>query len=451
MATQDPWLGRVVAGRFEIESLVGEGGMGRVYRATQRGLDRPVALKVLHPHLAQKEDLCLRFEREARTSSMLNHRNSVTVYDFGRWEGQLFIAMEFLEGRGLDRILLREHPMSAERVVFFMSQLCDVLSAAHRMDLLHRDLKPENLVIVKEPDGVEVLKVVDFGLAFLMEGERDQRLTQDGSVSGTPAYMSPEQALDRALDRRSDIYAVGCILYELLTGSPPFQGTSSVECLAMHLYDLPVPPSQRSKVPVNKVLEATALWCLEKDPASRPQSIDEVKVALHEAVERPSDGAMLARALEETTRRRDARATAAGIGPKTGRSERQQLATGLVVRVLQPAGVDFSESALTVLRSQGATCTQGERLDALPGLDGDETDALVVDVRTRAKAALDAVEAWLKSDALGGRPVVIVGPDDDMDAMTRTLSIGAADYVPESDLAKLPTKLSRAVKRAKRR
>jgi len=449
MAKVDPWLGQVVAGRFRVESLLGEGGMGRVYEATQLGLDRRVAVKVLHPHLASREELCLRFEREARTSSMLNHRNSVIVYDFGRWEGQLFLAMEYLEGRGLDRVLLREHPMSAERVVFFMAQLCDVLSVAHKMDLLHRDLKPENLIIVKDAEGEEVLKVVDFGLAFLMEGGRDQRMTQDGSVSGTPAYMSPEQALDHELDRRSDIYAVGCILYELLCGSPPFEGSSPVECLAMHLYDEPVPPSQRSKAAVDRALETTALWCLEKKPENRPQSIDEVKVALLEALDQPSDGAMLARAIEETTRRRDARATAAGILP-TVRSERVQVSAGLEVLVLQPAGVEFSASALTVLRSQGATCLQGDALDVPPALAEGQTDAVVVDIRTRAKVALDTVGWWLESDALGGRPVLLVGPDDDMNAMTRALTMDA-DYVPESDLAKLPKRLNRALKRSRRR
>lgn len=449
MTKVDPWIGAVVAGRFRVETLIGEGGMGRVYQATQLGLNRRAAVKVLHPHLAQKEELAARFEREARTASMLNHPNSVIVYDFGRWEGQLYIAMEYLEGRGLDQLLMREGRIPPDRIVYFMGQLCDALSAAHRIDLLHRDLKPENLIIVKDAEGREVLKVVDFGLAFLMEGDKSQRLTRDGSVSGTPAYMSPEQALDKELDRRSDIYAVGCILYELLCGSPPFEGSSPVECLAMHLYDEPVPPSQRARGSVDKALETTALWCLEKAPENRPQTIDEVKVALLEALDRPSDGAMLARALEETTRRREQRAEAAGIA-ETSRVARPLIAAGLEVLVLQSPGVDFGHSATTTLRSQGASCELGEGLGTPPVFAPGRTDAVVVDIRPNAAATLDTLAAWLASGVLGGRPLIVVGPDDDMTAMTRTLSIGAADYVPESDLAKLPKKLSRAVKRRKR-
>jgi serine/threonine-protein kinase len=449
MTKEDPWIGALVAGRFRVESLIGEGGMGRVYLATQLGLKRRAAVKVLHAHLAQKDELAVRFEREARTASMLSHPNSVIVYDFGQWEGQLYIAMEYLEGRGLDQVLLRQGRMAADRIVYFMGQLCDALSAAHRMDLLHRDLKPENLIIVKDADGREQLKVVDFGLAFLMEGDKDQRLTRDGSVSGTPAYMSPEQALDKALDRRSDIYAVGCILYELLCGSPPFEGVSPVECLAMHLYDEPVPPSQRARGPVDKALETTALWCLEKAPENRPQTIDEVKVALLEAIDRPSDGAMLARALEETTRRREERAAAAGIAD-TERVARPLVAAGLEVLVLQCAGVDFGRSACTTLRSQGASCELGESLDVPPVFESGRTDAVVVDIRSEPAAMLDTLASWLAGGVLGGRPLVVVGPDDDMSAMTRTLTIGGADYVPESDLARLPKKLTRAVRRRKR-
>jgi len=441
----DPLIGALVAGRFRVDALLGEGGMGRVYRATQLGLGRRVAVKLLHPHLAQEPDLALRFEREAKAASMLNHPNSVIVYDFGRWKNELFIAMEYLDGRGLDRILLREHPLSAERIVFFLAQLCDVLSVAHRMDLLHRDLKPENLLIVKDADGREVVKVVDFGLAILAQGARDQRLTLEGSVSGTPAYMSPEQALDKELDRRSDIYAVGCVLYEMLCGSPPFEGSSPVECLAMHLYDEPVAPSQRSRQGVDKGLETLALWCLEKKPENRPQSIDEVRVALLEALDQPSDGVLLAAALHETGKRRDARAAAAGIADTT-RQERPLSCAGLQVAVYQSEDVAFSGSAVTVLRAQGAGCTVGARLEVPSG----PFDGLVVDIRGRETTALDVVAGWLADGAVGGRPIVVVGPDDDMAAMTRTLSIGAADYVPESDLAKLPKKLVRALRRGKR-
>lgn len=446
----DPFIGAVISGRFRIDSLLGEGGMGRVYLGSQVRLDRKCAIKVLHPHFAARKDMAMRFQREAKAASMLNHPNSVIVYDFGAWQGQLYIAMEYLEGRGLDRVLMREHPLSPERVVYFMLQLCDVLSVAHKMELLHRDLKPENLVIIKDNEGRDVVKVVDFGLAYLMEGDKNQRLTQDGSVSGTPAYMSPEQALDKPLDRRSDIYAVGCILYELLCGVPPFEGSSPVECLAMHLYDEPIPPSKRARHTVDRALETTALWCLEKKPENRPQSVDDLKVALQESIDRPDDGAMLAAALQQTTMSRDARVHAAGV-PTSTRIERPAVDAGLSVIVYQPDDMEFSGSAATVLRSQAVTCDlRGEALAAPPALEDGEVDAVIVDIRGREQASLDTLAWWLTSAALGTRPVLVVGGDESFDAMTRALEIGAADYVPESNLTKLPKKLGRAVRRTKK-
>jgi len=448
--TRDRFIGQVVAKRFRIESLLGEGGIGRVYLATQAGLGRRVAIKVLHPHFAARPEMAERFKREARAASMLNHPNSVVVYDFGAWRGQLFIAMEYLEGRGLDRVIAREHPLPPERIVGYLSQLCEVLSVAHRQELLHRDLKPENLVIVKDADGHDQVKVVDFGLAVVMEASRDQRLTQDGSVSGTPAYMSPEQALDKPLDARSDIYAVGCILYELLCGQPPFEGSSPVECLAMHLYDEPEPPSRRARHSVDKGLETAALWCLEKRPDGRPQSVDELKVVLQEALSRPADSEVLARAVAQTTMSREARVARAGI-PTTRQEPRpEQVASGLSVLLFQPTDIAFSAKPATVLRSHGCEVAVLDDLSESPGLGGDHVHAVVVDIRGRETAALDAVAAWLAAEAVRDRPVVIVGPDESFDAMTRALSIGAADYVPESDLAKLPKKLARAVKRARR-
>ena len=445
----DPLIGQTISGRFDVERLLGEGGMGRVYLGTQTRLGRKVAIKVLHPHLSNRKDMALRFQREAKTASMLNHPSSVTVYDFGAWQGMLYIVMELLDGRGLDKVLQREFPMPPERVVYFMAQLCDVLAVAHRADLLHRDLKPENLVIVQDAEGRDLLKVVDFGLAFLMEGDKDQRLTQDGSVSGTPAYMSPEQALDRQLDARSDIYAVGCILYELLCGSPPFEGSSPVECLAMHLYDEPVAPSKRARHEVHRGLEAAALWCLEKAPDHRPQRIEDVKAALLEALDQSSGGALLARAAAQTQLSRDARAQKAGLGATT-RSDRPSDGAGLTVRVFQASGTEFSASAASALRSQGATCAVDEGLEPAPALGAEPPDAVVVDIRGREAEGLARVAQWLAAKAFGVAPVVIVGPETDFAVIARAQALGVEDYLGESQLSKLPKRLAKAVKRTKR-
>ncbi len=443
----DPFIGQTIAKRFKVVRLIGEGGIGRVYLARQVRLGRDCALKVLHPHFAARADMARRFQREAHAASMLNHPNSVTVFDFGAWHGRLYIAMELLQGRPLDELIVREHPLADERIVDLMVQLCSVLTVAHRAELLHRDLKPENIVVVRDASGCEQVKVVDFGLAVVMQDKANPRLTQDGSVSGTPAYMSPEQALDKKLDQRSDLYAAGCILYELLTGSPPFRAASPVECLAMHLYDEPDTPTARARNPVNKALEATALWCLEKKPEHRPQSADELKVALLEALERPGESEALRRAAEMTAMNRLARAKAAGI-TETRREERP--ATRLGFDVLLFESTDAGPDTARVLRAQGCECRTVGALDVPPALEDGAVDGVVVDIRNREGAALDALAWWLESEALGKRPVIVVGPDGDFSAMTRALEVGAADYVPEGDLTKLGKKLSRAVRRGRR-
>ncbi|MCA9517180.1 MAG: serine/threonine protein kinase [Myxococcales bacterium] len=443
----DPLLGALVADRYRVEALLGVGGIGRVYRALHIGLNRPVALKLLHPAVASRPDMAERFQREARAASLLDHRGSVTVHDFGTWDGRLFIAMELVVGRTLDRVIARDHPLEPDRVVALMTQLCDVLAAAHRQGLLHRDLKPENIIVATDPGGRDHIKVVDFGLAVLMQEDMQQRLTQDGAVSGTPAYMSPEQALAKPLDARSDLYSVGCILYEVLTGTAPFEAASAVECLAMHLYDEPEPPSSRCRVPIDRALETTALWCLEKNPLNRPQSADELKVALQEAVDRPSESELLARAIAQTATSREARAVAAGIAPTRPAPRPGQEVGDLRVLLVEPYGVPFAESALPVLRAQGGDVLVVRRpvhaaLEHVPAA----TQAVVVDIRDDAHRALDAVGAWLAAGGAGAAPVVVVGADDAMDAMTRALSVGVADYVPASDL----TKLARAVRRHQR-
>lgn len=226
---------------------------------------------------------------------------------------------------------------------------------------------------------------------------------------------------------------------------------SAVECLAMHLYDEPEAPSVRCRTPVDRALETTALWCLEKRPAHRPQSAEELKVALLEAVDRPSESELLARAVARTSTTREMRAAAAGL-PPTRPVPRPGAEVGeLRVLLVEPAARPFSESALPILRAQGGevlVVRRGAReaLEQVPPA----IEAVVVDIRTGAQEALDAIEAWLRGGGLAACALLVVGPDDAMDAMTRALSIGVADYVPASDLSRLAKKLARAVRRHKR-
>jgi len=446
---EDHLIGRTVAERFQVEALLGEGGIGRVYLATQVSLGRKAALKVLHPHLSARKDVMERFVREARAASRLNHPGSVTVYDFGEWEGQLYIGMEYLEGPTLSEVIQREFPMNPDRIVDLVGQLCDVLDAAHRMHLLHRDLKPENIVLVRHPDGHQAVKVVDFGLAFVVGDAREARLTRDDAVSGTPCFMAPEQVLNRPLDARSDIYALGCVMYEMLTGAPPFDAPTSIEVLTMQLYDEPMPPSQRVKYAVNRDLEQIVLWALQKAPANRPQHCTELKAALARASSPRSRQASRPGLDTGALLDREARASAAGIAPQRslGHSE-DGITASHAVLLVEPADTPFSDSVAAVMRSQGAFVRIiADAGDAAIEVAGMPTDAIVIDVCSKGRAGIEALAQIVPTLSV---PVVAVGPDEDFDAMTRALELGIAEYVPSSQRATLPRKLRRAVERTRK-
>ncbi|MFO0748184.1 MAG: serine/threonine-protein kinase [Myxococcota bacterium] len=443
VAGEDELLGAVVAERFKIEALLGEGGIGRVYLATQLLLDRKAAVKVLHPHLSTRGDVMMRFEREARAASRLNHPGSVTVYDFGHWQGQLYIAMEYLEGRSLADVIRQEFPLNAERVIDITAQLCDVLEAAHRMHLLHRDLKPENILLVTSPvDGREAVKVVDFGLAFVVGEQREARLTRDDAVSGTPCFMSPEQVLNRPLDARSDIYALGCVMYEMLTGAPPFDAPTSMEVLTMQLYDEAQLPSQRVKHAIPRELEQVVMWTLQKTPSNRPQHCGELRAALFRAMSprsRPNQRPGLdTNALLD----REARATAAGIAPRTATPADDTIVGHSAVLLVEPEGTTFTDSVAAVLRAHGALVKVSSVLEGT----GD-VEAVVIDVTASGTAGVLALKTWLAGATV---PVVVVGPDEDFDAMAKALELGVAEYVPTGQRASLPRKVRRAIERARR-
>jgi serine/threonine-protein kinase len=241
-AQGDPMLGTTVADRYVIVGRVGAGGMGTVYRAEQAGMGREVALKVLRKDLGRDPDTAARFHREARTLSQLKHPNTVTVFDFGQTSDRLlFLAMELLEGEMLSSRIKRDGPLD---VLFATRTACGVLRSldeAHARGIVHRDLKPDNIFLAKvhgvQPDESEVVKVVDFGIAKIRDGERgiDALQTQEGTVFGTPRYMSPEQAQGKPIDGRSDLYAVGVLLFHMLTGRPPFTDDDAVIVMAHHI------------------------------------------------------------------------------------------------------------------------------------------------------------------------------------------------------------------------
>jgi serine/threonine protein kinase len=269
-AAGDPYLGRVFAGKYRVEALLGEGGMGRVYRATQLSLDKTVCLKVLREEVAKDVDTQARFQREARAASRLNHPNSIQVMDFGKTEhGELYLTMEFVKGRDLQQLLSREYPLAESRVVHIMGQVLDALEEAHLQHVIHRDLKPENIMVAEMRGDPDFVKVLDFGIAKIQDSASQTKLTRAGLVCGTPEYMSPEQARGLELDARSDVYSAGVILYQMVTGSLPFNSDTPVGYVTAHLTDIPEPPIKRQPS-VSKELSDLVLKALSKDRDERP-------------------------------------------------------------------------------------------------------------------------------------------------------------------------------------
>ncbi|MEM6289918.1 MAG: protein kinase [Myxococcota bacterium] len=278
----DPYEGLVLADKYVIEDLIGEGAMGRVYTAKQITLGKNFAAKILAPHLLNDEASHARFASEAHNAASLNHPNCVSVVDYGQTpDGITYIVMEFIKGDTLEHLITKDFPIARERIVDITLQILAALAEAHGLGILHRDLKPENILVQQLRTHGELAKVLDFGIAKLMEDQAQAGtgLTSQGMVCGTPEYMSPEQARGHKLDQRSDLYAVGCIMYQMLTGRPPFESASAVDVLHKHLHEEPVPPSQLLGNDPDP-LEAVCLKALDKDANNRYSSATEFREEL---------------------------------------------------------------------------------------------------------------------------------------------------------------------------
>jgi serine/threonine-protein kinase len=278
-------------GSYRLVERLGKGGMGEVWRAKHRMLARPAAIKLIRPEVLGAKDpatrgmLLRRFEREAQATALMRSAHTMELYDFGMTDdGTFYYVMELLDGFDLDELVERFGPVPPERAVHFLRQICASLAEAHEAGLIHRDVKPANLYTCHYGREVDFIKVLDFGLVKqgrAPEEGSDKLTAGDMSPGGTPAFMSPEQALgDGEVDGRSDIYALGCVAYWLLTGSLVFKGTTPMETIVLHVHREPEPPSRRSTRPIPADLEAIVLTCLAKDPADRPQTADELATRL---------------------------------------------------------------------------------------------------------------------------------------------------------------------------
>jgi serine/threonine-protein kinase len=411
--------GEVIAGRYRLDRVLGEGGMGTVYRATHLTLHTPVAIKLMHAAYSAQEKYRRRFTREARVTSLLKHPNAVQVLDFGEHEDSLYLVMEYLTGRPLRQQIRRSSLPSVEKILEYGIQLADALKAAHDLKLVHRDLKPDNIMIEERPDGGERLVVVDFGLAF-MEATPEElgRLTTVGLISGTPQYMAPEQARGLEVTPAADVYAMGCLLYELATGAAPFNARSAMDILHQHLFTTPTSPRELApQRALPAALEGIILDCLQKTPEDRPLAA-EVKrrlEALRDGDHAEDEAQRGARALQARTDR----ANPTRVPTATARPVQYVAAQEGLAATLAVLSWPESHPLFIALRANGYQC-----LTATSGALPDEADLILA-----PRPTLD--EARALCAAAAGRPVLITSHAGDIDLATEFLRAGVAEIIVE--------------------
>ncbi len=285
------YIGSVLNNRFKVESKIGEGGFGAVYRGVQLATGRKVALKLLHPEMTKDENLVARFRREGMVLCNLRDAHTITTYDFDQTpDGTLYIAMELLEGKSLHQIFHEEAPLEWKRVFKILTEMCSSLAEAHAQGIVHRDLKPENIYLESRPGNPEFVKILDFGIAKVMRGDsidpQSPQLTATGQTLGTLEYMSPEQLMGKQLDGRSDVYALGVVAYEMITGKLPFPDAKGpAGLITAQLKTTPPPPSQTNpKANLPAAVDRLILKCLEKNKDNRYPDVSALSFALQEVV-----------------------------------------------------------------------------------------------------------------------------------------------------------------------
>ncbi len=438
--SQDDTLppGTVVDGKYRVMSVIGQGGMGTVYRAEQLNLRREVALKLLAPALATNDLGRKRFEREARVAATLQHPVAVKIFDVGADGVMVYIAMELLRGFVLRDLMQDGIPMALDRTLEIVGPLVDVLDTAHTIPLVHRDLKPEN-VFIEDRDEGRTVRVLDFGLAFVEGDEGMGRLTKEGLVVGTPAYLSPEQAQGKQVGPPGDVYSLGCMLYEMATGWPPFLG-SWMNVLTQHLYVAPVPLRERApEAGIPSDLDALVLHMLAKQPHERPSmsvvrdGLARVSGTLAGARHRGRGDRMLG---ERTDRMISVPAALAQI------ADDAQLPTDIETVNAGFVGELTKEIAM-------AMASNGVRaIPIVPPISprSGETPQVSVVVITSSDLA------ELEKAAQLGAPVVAIADTSDVEQISQMLRAGVADVVPTPvRIEDLTRKVRRAHARSQRK
>src|SRR5688572_7379575 len=275
-APVDPLIGKVLDGRYEIEKVLGEGGMGLVYKARHVTLGKPLAIKVLKAEVSKDAEIVQRFRQEAQSATAIGNHHIIDISDFGvLHDGSTYFVMEFLDGIALTKAIEPNKPLEARRSIHIAKQLCRALGAAHDIGIVHRDLKPDNVYLISRGGDKDFVKVLDFGIAKVVGAK--SKLTQVGQVFGTPHYMSPEQCSGTQVDKRTDVYALGVIMYEMASSRVPFDADNLMGILTKHLYEEPIKPHELPPpVDVPPSLEAIIMKCLAKKTDVRYQSMQEV-------------------------------------------------------------------------------------------------------------------------------------------------------------------------------
>jgi eukaryotic-like serine/threonine-protein kinase len=286
---EDEVIGRTFAGKYKIDTLLGEGGMAKVYKATHLEIEKTVVIKLMRQQLPKrvKDTSLKRFLQEIKVTAKLNHPNLVSVFDGGELDGRPYLVMEFIQGDSLRQYINSKSGANFADAINIISQTCAGLSEAHAGGIIHRDLKPENIMLRDDCERPDWVKIVDFGIAHLKQG--NSKLTATGVAIGTVDYMSPEYLSDKPTDHRADIYALGVILYELLTGKCPFEAQAAEAVMMKHLWTAPPPPSAtRADMTAGCALDRIFEKALEKDPANRYQSVLEMRKELQNALANPA-------------------------------------------------------------------------------------------------------------------------------------------------------------------